>query len=61
MARTIKPVFFKYKLGKQPVYYVKSPQESWRELEEIRRLYPEMGNPDLPIAKVVKKLSRSDA
>jgi hypothetical protein len=53
--RKIKPVFSKFRLGEQPEYYAKTLEEGWRELEEIRRLYPEMGNPDLPIVKNVQK------
>lgn len=54
MHRSIKPVVFKYKLGKQPEYYASSPQEGIRELEEIRRMLISVtGDPDLPIKKVI--------
>ncbi len=53
--RKIELTFSKFKLGEQPEHYAENLEEGWRELEEIRRLYPEMGNPDLPIVKIVKK------
>jgi hypothetical protein len=56
VARVIQPIVKKFKLGEQPVYKAKTPQEGLCELEEIRRLFPEMGNPDQPRVMIVRKV-----